>query len=102
MNKLARVADLPERCDLAIVGAGPAGLAAAAMAEGFGLDVVLLDENPEPGGQIYRAVGSASTELLSLLGGSYARGLDLLAALSETRVAYLPGATVWMASADME
>ncbi len=43
-----------ERCDVAICGAGPAGLAAAAVLRGRGLDVRLLDENPRPGGQFLR------------------------------------------------
>ena len=43
-----------ETCDLAIVGGGPAGLAAALVASEFGLDVRLLDEQPRLGGQIYR------------------------------------------------
>ena len=42
--------------DYAIVGAGPAGLSAAARSASFGLSVVLLDEQRHPGGQIYRAV----------------------------------------------
>lgn len=46
--------------DVAVVGAGPAGLAAACAAAELGADVVLLDENPAPGGQIWRqAVGKA-------------------------------------------
>ena len=42
--------------DLAVVGAGPAGLEAAVTAAGYGLDVVLLDELPAAGGQVHRAV----------------------------------------------
>ncbi len=37
--------------DLAIVGAGPAGMAAAELAASFGLDTCLLDVFPQPGGQ---------------------------------------------------
>ncbi|KNB50720.1 NAD(P)/FAD-dependent oxidoreductase [Streptomyces caatingaensis] len=40
--------------DLAIVGAGPAGLSAAATAARLGLTVTLLDAAPRPGGQIRR------------------------------------------------
>src|SRR5262245_23839002 len=40
--------------DLAIVGAGPAGLAAAGEALALGLGVTLLDDNPTPGGQYFR------------------------------------------------
>ena len=42
--------------DLAIVGAGPAGMAAAMLASELGLDVMLIDEADAPGGQIYRGV----------------------------------------------
>jgi NADPH-dependent 2,4-dienoyl-CoA reductase/sulfur reductase-like enzyme len=37
-----------ERCDVLVVGAGPAGLAAALEANRLGLSVVLADENPVP------------------------------------------------------
>ena len=39
-------------CDVLVVGAGPAGLAAARAAAGKGLAVVLVDENSEPGGTL--------------------------------------------------
>ncbi|HET8680804.1 MAG TPA: FAD-dependent oxidoreductase [Micromonosporaceae bacterium] len=42
------------RCDVAVVGAGPAGLAAAATAAQAGLGVVLLDAAPRAGGQFWR------------------------------------------------
>lgn len=42
------------RCDLLIVGAGPAGLAAALAAAPHGLHIVIVDDNPQPGGQIWR------------------------------------------------
>ena len=41
--------------DVIVVGAGPAGLAAACRAAECGATVALLDENPQPGGQIWRA-----------------------------------------------
>ncbi|HXR96830.1 MAG TPA: FAD-dependent oxidoreductase [Terriglobales bacterium] len=40
--------------DLLIVGAGPAGLAAAAAASANGTGVTIVDDNPTPGGQIWR------------------------------------------------
>ena len=42
--------------DVAIIGAGPSGMAAAITAANRGLSVVVLDEQPEPGGQIYRGI----------------------------------------------
>src|SRR6185437_4581861 len=41
--------------DIVVVGAGPAGLAAATAAAGMGRKVAVLDDNPHVGGQIWRA-----------------------------------------------
>ncbi|MCB9891080.1 MAG: FAD-dependent oxidoreductase [Planctomycetes bacterium] len=48
------------RADVVVVGSGPAGIAAATLAAESGCDVVLVDDNGESGGQIWRA-RSAST-----------------------------------------
>ncbi|HEX5004165.1 MAG TPA: FAD/NAD(P)-binding oxidoreductase [Gemmatimonadales bacterium] len=40
--------------DVAVVGGGPAGIAAAALAAEAGRRVVLLDAGPRPGGQVWR------------------------------------------------
>ena len=41
-------------CPLTVVGAGPAGIRAAATAATAGVRVIVVDENPSPGGQYYR------------------------------------------------
>lgn len=43
-----------EHCDLLIVGAGPAGMAAAVAAAPSGASIVVIDDNSAPGGQIWR------------------------------------------------
>lgn len=43
-----------ERCDILIVGAGPAGLAAALAAAPSGASIAIVDDNPQAGGQIWR------------------------------------------------
>ncbi|WP_240529621.1 2Fe-2S iron-sulfur cluster-binding protein [Streptomyces mangrovisoli] len=48
----ARYDAVHAHCDLLVVGAGPAGLAAAAAAAATGARVVLADERPEPGGSL--------------------------------------------------
>lgn len=42
--------------ELAIVGAGPAGLSAAIEARRVGVDVLLIDENSRPGGQLFKQI----------------------------------------------
>lgn len=81
--------------EVAIIGAGPAGLAAAAMLAEAGVAVTLIDEQTAPGGQIYRGVGAASPKRLGILGADYAAGLGLTAATGMAGVTYRPGATVW-------
>lgn len=41
-------------CQILIVGSGPAGLAAARAASHSARSIVLIDDNPRPGGQIWR------------------------------------------------
>lgn len=41
-------------CEILILGAGPAGLSAALAAARCGKSVIILDDNPRPGGQIWR------------------------------------------------
>jgi NADPH-dependent 2,4-dienoyl-CoA reductase/sulfur reductase-like enzyme len=43
-----------EYCDVLIIGAGPAGMAAALAAAPSGARIVIIDDNPAPGGQIWR------------------------------------------------
>ena len=45
---------LPMRRSVVVVGAGPAGMAAAIEAAARGCEVTVLDESARPGGQIYR------------------------------------------------
>jgi NADPH-dependent 2,4-dienoyl-CoA reductase/sulfur reductase-like enzyme len=42
--------------DLAIIGAGPAGLAAAIEAASAGVGVLVVDENAKPGGQLFKQI----------------------------------------------
>lgn len=84
--------------DLAIVGAGPAGMAAAITASELGLSVALLDEQPEPGGQIYRGIerlAVARPKHLEWLGPDYTAGLELTRALRNAKLEYFDSAQVW-------
>jgi NADPH-dependent 2,4-dienoyl-CoA reductase/sulfur reductase-like enzyme len=46
--------------DVVVVGAGPAGLAAGCRAAECGRRVAMLDDNPQPGGQIWRGASKES------------------------------------------
>ncbi len=81
--------------DLAIVGAGPAGMAAAVEAASLGLSVAVLDEQSAPGGQVFRAVERAGGDP-ALAGEFLDAGGALTARFRATPgISYRPSATLW-------
>jgi len=86
--------------DLVIIGAGPAGLAAACEARALGLSVVLLDEQAAIGGQIYRGIESAPSDRVGILGKDYAAGRALALEFRNSGAQYFDSATVWNVASD--
>jgi NADPH-dependent 2,4-dienoyl-CoA reductase/sulfur reductase-like enzyme len=86
---------LQPRYDVAVVGAGPAGLAAATVCAGAGLKTALFDEQDAPGGQIYRGVTASPFRPDTVLGIDYWRGAPLVRDALASGTACFPGATVW-------
>jgi thioredoxin reductase/bacterioferritin-associated ferredoxin len=87
---------------LLIIGAGPAGLAAATTVTGQGISCALLDEQPAPGGQIYRAIESVSDPRAQQLGSEYLRGKQLATAFRDSDVGYYPDTRVWSLNSQRE
>jgi NADPH-dependent 2,4-dienoyl-CoA reductase/sulfur reductase-like enzyme len=81
--------------DVAIVGAGPAGMATAIETRRAGLSTLVLDEQFSPGGQIYRAIDRPRAERSMASGGDYAAGVSLVRQFSAARADFVPGAVVW-------
>ncbi len=86
--------------DLIVIGAGPAGMNAATQAATLGLSVLLLDEQPAAGGQIYRAVAGAGPERLAILGADYLAGRPMVAALSHKNIRHETRVSVWRVDPD--
>ncbi len=74
-----------ERFDVVVVGAGPAGLAAAARAAELGATVALVDAAAHPGGQYWRHPAGQEVAAQRPHGpGSFRRLIDGLAAVDAT------------------
>lgn len=86
--------------DVVVVGAGAAGMSGAVALAESGLQVVLLDEQGSPGGQIYRGITLAPLARRDMLGPDYARGNALAQALASSTVQYESGASVWQVTRD--
>ncbi|MFA0442148.1 hypothetical protein BCU70_01920 [Vibrio sp. 10N.286.49.C2] len=80
--------------DLIIIGAGPGGLAAAVTAEDLGLKTLVVDEQPEPGGQIYRSMERSRSENVDVLGKDYFAGKPLVETFRASSATYIPNTTV--------
>ena len=76
---------------IAIIGAGPAGLAAAKVAAESGGEVIVLDSAPRPGGQYWRHRDSVQGYKSHRASGYF------LSVMSSTNVTYIHGAQVWSA-----
>lgn len=86
--------------DAIVVGAGPAGMCAAIGMRAQGLSVLVVDEQPAPGGQIWRAVEAvAPTPTGTLLGEEYRAGADIAARFRACGANYEPDTRVWQVEA---
>ncbi|HEV3005978.1 MAG TPA: FAD/NAD(P)-binding oxidoreductase [Pirellulales bacterium] len=83
---------------LVIVGAGPAGMAAAIAAAEVGLEPLVIDENPQIGGQIHRQPPARlASKPADSHGLAARRGAELLSRFraSQDRITLLADTTVW-------
>lgn len=72
--------------DVAIVGAGPAGLTVLEELGKHNVEALLIDEQPQAGGQIYRSLTKnlhENSDLCNRLGESYTAGKKLVSSLDD-------------------
>lgn len=84
-----------ETVDILVIGAGPAGLAAAASTASAGLRTLLVDENAAPGGQIYRAITRSPFADAVILGTDYWDGRKLIEDFEASGARFCGETQVW-------
>jgi len=95
MRTLGTCDEIGALYDLLVIGAGPAGMSAATRASKSGATVLLADENPGLGGQIYRGITSTPVQNRDLLGESYWKGAGIAEAFTASSSDYIARCTVW-------
>ncbi len=88
--------------DIVIVGAGPAGVAAAVTAAKAGAQVTLIEEYDQPGGQYFKQPHSAINpdSFPPSLAGNIQKGRELLAGLSQPNIDLRCNTLVWNVTPD--
>jgi NADPH-dependent 2,4-dienoyl-CoA reductase/sulfur reductase-like enzyme len=94
--------ELRDEYDVAVIGAGPAGLAAASLCSRAKLSTVLFDEQAAPGGQVYRGVTRSPFSDRSILGADYWAGEKITREFFASGAQYVPRATVWSVTGERE
>ena len=85
-----------ETHEVIVVGAGPAGIRAAVEARAAGAEVLILDEAPRPGGQIYRQLPpELRAEARDPLGSTRRKSRPLFTDLERSGAIVRSGAEVW-------
>ncbi|MCF6326826.1 MAG: FAD-dependent oxidoreductase [Devosiaceae bacterium] len=74
--------------DVLVVGAGPAGLSAAIELSKRGATTMLIDEQAQPGGQIYRGVELCGESDRKLFGYGYVRGRKIIEDFRQSPIDY--------------
>lgn len=96
------MARMPE-LDVVIIGAGPAGMAAAVAASNHGARTLVVDSAPRIGGQFWRHAPAHARDLSPMHAGRAAyRRLagEFTAALASGSLTYLPSTSVWQARSE--
>jgi len=79
--------------DVLVVGAGPGGIGAALEAHRGGLEVLVVDENDGPGGQIHRQLSGNPRRAAPRSASPSA--IRLLSAFADSGIKRIGGATAW-------
>jgi thioredoxin reductase len=93
---------IQDHYDVAVVGAGPAGLAAASLTARSGFSTVLFDEQATVGGQIYRAITETPAKRRAILGEDYWAGEKLAREFAASGALHVPQSTVWSLTPEHE
>lgn len=86
--------------DAIVIGSGPAGIGAGAVLGEAGARVLVVDEAPAPGGQIWRGIEGASGRRAAILGPDYLAGKSEVRRLRASGAELAFSTEVWRVDPD--
>ena len=88
--------------DIIVIGSGPAGLSTSLTANELGLKVLVIDEQSQVGGQIYKSIGKNLDGKKNFLGKDYLKGQHLYKRFISSGIEHWLETSVWQITENQE
>ena len=88
--------------DIIVIGSGPAGLSTSLTANELGLKVLVIDEQSQVGGQIYKSIGKNLDGKKNFLGKDYLKGQHLYKRFISSGIEHWLETSVWQITENKE
>ncbi len=88
--------------DIIVIGSGPAGISASLTANELGLNVLVIDEQSQVGGQIYKSIGKNIDGKKDFLGKDYLKGKHLYERFISSGIEHWLETSVWQITENKE
>jgi len=88
--------------DIIVIGSGPAGLSTSLTANDLGLKVLVIDEQSQVGGQIYKSIGKNLDGKKNFLGKDYLKGQHLYERFISSGIEHWLETSVWQITENQE
>ena len=88
--------------DIIVIGSGPAGLSTSLAANDLGLKVLVIDEQSQVGGQIYKSIGKNLDGKKNFLGKDYLKGQHLYERFISSGIEHWLETSVWQITENQE
>ena len=94
-SEFTQLPEITKACDVLIIGAGPAGLAAAKELAKDNLKIILVDERKSMGGQYFKQPAEKFEIPISELDAQFLEGRAIIDAVKKTNIEVITNTKIW-------